>query len=246
MASTGTQQAVASPASAQTSPDVTRQRRLEDLGLIMLVGFAPLVVAAVYLLFVPLQLPAGYVNFRFLSGLTYEIATLSLFLCLMQRQGRALRTIGLTFHWTDIPTGLGLFLLSYLGSYFLAWCAQISYFFWNHTYFHFRDSAPLYAGASVVLFAVYSFAAPFFEETLVRGYLMTELIGVACPVWMATIASIMLQTTYHLYYGISSALFVGFGFAVSSIYFARSRKLVPVILSHLFWDLTATYLHLRR
>ena len=118
MASTGTQQAVASPASAQTSPDETRQRRLEDLGLIMLVGFAPLVVAAVYLLFVPLQLPAGYVNFRFLSGLTYEIATLSLFLCLMQRQGRALRTIGLTFHWTDIPTGLGLFLLSYLGATF--------------------------------------------------------------------------------------------------------------------------------
>jgi membrane protease YdiL (CAAX protease family) len=246
MASPSTQPAVASSAPAQMLPDVTRRRRVEDLGLVMLVGFAPLVVSAVYLLFVSLPFPSGYTNFRFASGLTYEVVTLTLFLCLLRRQGRTLSTIGLTFHWTDIPAGFGLFLLSYLGSYVFIWRAQKAYFFWHGTYFHFRDSAPLYAGASFVLFAVYCTAAPFFEETLVRGYLMTELIGISCPVWMAAIASTVLQTTYHLYYGIPGALFVGFGFALSSIYFALSRKLAPVILSHLFWNLTATYLHLRR
>jgi membrane protease YdiL (CAAX protease family) len=69
---------------------------------------------------------------------------------------------------------------------------------------------------------------------------MTELIATSCPVWLATIASVALQTSYHLYYGVAGAGFVSFGFAVSAIYFARSRRLAPVILSHLFWDLTAT------
>jgi membrane protease YdiL (CAAX protease family) len=241
MASTSTQQAIASVSHAETAPEISRQRRLEDLGLIMLVGFLPLVISAVYLLLVPVQFNAAYANYGFSGGLIREFAVLILFICLLRRQGRGLQTVGLTFQWTDLPKGFGLFLLSYLGSYFALWCAQSAFYFWNQRYFSFRGSTQVYASASGFLFFVYYVAAPFFEETLVRGYLMTELIGVSCPVWIATAASIVLQTTYHLYYGVAGALYLGFGFAISSIYFARSRKLVPVILSHLLWDLTAMY-----
>lgn len=246
MASTSTQQAIASASQAGTAPEVSRQRRLEDLGLIILLGFLPLVISAVYLLLVPVQFNAANANYRFSGGLVREFGILILFICLLRRQGRGLQTIGLKFQWTDLPKGFGLFLLSYLGSYFAYWCAQSAFYFWNQRYFQFRDSTQLYASASGFLLFVYFLAAPFFEEILVRGYLMTELIGVSCPVWIATAASMVLQTTYHLYYGFAGALYLGFGFAVSSIYFARSRKLVPVILSHLLWDLTAMYLNWHR
>jgi membrane protease YdiL (CAAX protease family) len=99
----------------------------------------------------------------------------------------------------------------------------------------------MFAGVPILLMLVYGIAAACFEETLVRGYLMTELMAASCPTWLAAAASIALQVSYHLYYGIGGALFVGFGFTVSAIYFARSRRLAPVILSHMFWDLTATY-----
>lgn len=139
-----------------------------------------------------------------------------------------------------------MFLLSYLASCLFFWSAEVAYYAWKHTYFHPRDAGAMFAGVPVALMIVYGIAASWFEETLVRGYLMTELIAVSCPVWLAAALSVVLQTAYHLYYGVAGALFVGVGFAISAIYFARSRRLMPVILSHLFWDLTATYLHWHR
>lgn len=80
---------------------------------------------------------------------------------------------------------------------------------------------------------------PFFEETLVRGYLMTELIELRHSVALAVVVSLAVQTSYHLYYGIYGALTVGSGLSVFALYYAKSRRLTPVILAHLLWDLTA-------
>jgi membrane protease YdiL (CAAX protease family) len=103
-----------------------------------------------------------------------------------------------------------------------------------------------FAGASTMLILIYDVASPVFEETLVRGYLMTELIGLSWPVWLAATVSFALQGSYHLYYGLPGALTLSSGFAILAIYFAISRRLWPVILAHFFWDLTATYTYWHR
>lgn len=246
MASTSAQQAIATASQPERTPELSRRRRLEDLGLVMLVGFLPLIVSAVYLLLVPVQFNVGHTNYRFSSGLAHEFAILTLFVCLLRRQGRGLKSVGLSWHWIDLLKGFGLFALSRIASYFFYWRAQSAYYYWNRTYFQFRDYSAIFAGASITLLFVYGFAASWFEELLVRGYLMTELIGVSCPVWLATAVSIALQTSYHLYYGFAGAAWVSIGFAISAIYFAHSRRLMPVVLSHFFWDLTATYLRWHR
>jgi hypothetical protein len=46
MASTSIQQAISSMANPDPQPQVSRHRRLEDLALVLLVGFAPLLVSA--------------------------------------------------------------------------------------------------------------------------------------------------------------------------------------------------------
>jgi membrane protease YdiL (CAAX protease family) len=79
----------------------------------------------------------------------------------------------------------------------------------------------------------------FYEEILVRGYLMTEIIELRSSVVLATFVSIALQTSYHLYYGIVGALSVGGSLAVLALYYAKTRDLMPVIVSHLLWDLMA-------
>ncbi len=89
---------------------------------------------------------------------------------------------------------------------------------------------------------LYLLAAPIFEETIVRAYLMTELIELSWPPWLAVVLSFLLQGSYHLYYGVSGAILVSAGFVVLSIYFAKSRRLMPVLLCHLLWDLCASYL----
>jgi membrane protease YdiL (CAAX protease family) len=86
----------------------------------------------------------------------------------------------------------------------------------------------------------YAISAGIFEETLVRGYLMTEMIALGKPVWLATIASIVLQTSYHVYYGFAGALSISGLFIVFAVYFAFSRRLGPVILAHSCWDVAVT------
>lgn len=229
-----------------TTSEAIRHRRWVDLGLVLLVGFAPLVLSGFYQWFIPIAGSVSTTNLRFYSGLVHQAATLTLFLTLLKRQDRSVKDIGLAFHWLDLPKGFGLFLLSYISMILVSGTFRYVYFFWRGSAPHFRDPRVIFGGASAILFVIYTIAAPIFEETLVRGYLMTELIGLSWPVSLAASASVALQISYHLYYGVGGALSVGAGFVVSAIYFAKSRKLMPVILSHFLWDLTAIYLNWHR
>jgi membrane protease YdiL (CAAX protease family) len=234
----------ATPATApevgQQQAQVDRQHRRQDLAIILFLGFATNVVAAIYQLFVPVTANAGSVNIRFLSGLVHQAGILLLFGILLRRQGRAFSDIGLSFHWKDPLRGLALAAGSWIYWYLSATFMALVYF-WSGSQLHQRDPAVIFAGLWPALSLVYSMASAFYEEILVRGYFMTELIGLSCPVWLATVLSIALQTSYHFYYGFTNAILLSTGFAISAIYFARTRRLVPVILSHLFWNLLAGY-----
>lgn len=220
----------------------TVRRRWVDLGLVILIGIVPLVLRAIYVLVVPIGEPLGSTNYRLLGGLVHEFSALILFYCLLKRQGRSLRDIGLSFHWTDIPKAVGLGFLCFIAMY-LCW---VGIWIWSS---HFqghrpqvRDAQVIFGGASAVISFLYLLAAPIFEETIVRAYLMTELIELSWPPWLAVVLSFLLQGSYHLYYGVSGAILVSAGFVVLSIYFAKSRRLMPVLLCHLLWDLCASYL----
>ena len=106
----------------------------------------------------------------------------------------------------------------------------------GHTAYMRNAPAVFFEGVSPLMLA-YMVSSSFFEETVVRGYVTTELIGLACPVWLATLASILLQTSYHLYYGLAGSIVASAVFVVLALYFARYRRLSPIILGHLFVDL---------
>jgi len=97
----------------------------------------------------------------------------------------------------------------------------------------------MFASSSFWLLIPFLMLNPFYEEILVRGYLMTEIIELRSSVVLATLVSIALQTSYHLYYGVVGALTVGSGLAVLALYYAKTRDLMPVIVAHLLWDLMA-------
>jgi membrane protease YdiL (CAAX protease family) len=73
---------------------------------------------------------------------------------------------------------------------------------------------------------------PLFEEMIVRAYLMKEIRDLTGSWLLAGAASVVVQTTYHLYYGWLGALSLGFQFLVFSIYYARKQKATPVVLAH--------------
>ena len=239
--------ATPAPALESSHPQATTdsRQRWQDLAIILFVGFSPSVIAAIYLFFVPAAVALSLTNLRYFTGIVHQIGILLLFGILFPRQGRRLSDIGFSFQWMDLLRGLGLFAVSWIASRLFATSIAFIYY-GNGWQLHSRDTVGISGGAWPLLFVTYSLTSPFYEEILVRGYLITELIDLSWPVWLAALTSVVFQASYHLYYGLFGALYVSIGFGISAIYFVRTRRLMPVILSHLLWNIGATYLNLHR
>src|SRR5215472_10405505 len=159
--------------SQQVLPD--HRRRWEDLALVMLLGFLPLVMSGTYLLFAPVEATPSHPNYRYAAGLIRELGILLLFAVLFRRQGRRLSDIGLSFRWLDLLRGAGLAVGSWMFSRLVSALISLIYS-WSGSQPHYRDPDTIFGSGVYVLVLAYSIAAPFFEEILVRGYLMTELV----------------------------------------------------------------------
>jgi len=243
MASTSTQLELEVVPSAQI-PSASNTHRWIDLCLILAVVFTGSILGSVYLAFHPAA--PSYSNMRLLTGISEEITGLLLFLVLFKRQGSRLQDIGLSFQWTDLPKALGLAMAAFLVMWVMRFVIP---YVWLLTTLHppqWPETHAMFSASSFWLFLPFLLLNPFFEEILVRGYLMTELIDLRKSVFLATVVSLMVQTSYHLYYGLAGAIVVGSGLAVLAIYFAKSRRLMPIILAHMLWDSTAIFGFLHR
>ena len=243
MDSTGTQPAIEAIPESQSPAAIARWQRWTELGLVVLIAIAPITLATTAYLFYP---TAGFAftKFGIASGLLHEISSLLLVFYLLKRRGNSLKYLGLTFdHWTDVLKGLGLALGGvFLSAVMSVFARSISTTVTGHPA-EMRDPRVIFAAIAPGWLAIYSLAAAIFEETIVRAYITTEMIALSFPVWLATVASIILQTSYHVYYGLGGAMAVSGIFIAFGIYFASSRRLLPVILGHLFVDLWATWVN---
>ena len=66
---------------------------------------------------------------------------------------------------------------------------------------------------------------------------MTEIEELTGSTALAIAASAGLQTAYHLYQSLPNALVGGAAFLLFACFYARFRRILPVILAHVCWDL---------
>jgi membrane protease YdiL (CAAX protease family) len=90
-----------------------------------------------------------------------------------------------------------------------------------------------------IFYLLFILINPFFEEIIARAYVMSEVKDLFGKTSLAIIVSVGLQTSYHLYQGWSSAIILFSGFLIFSLYYAESRRVMPVILAHFYFDLLA-------
>ena len=237
MAAAGTQPEVQIP-QHPVSP-VSRAHRWTDLGLVLLAAFAVSILSSIFRALRPG--PLNYSNARLVLGMVDEAIPLLLLFVLLKRQGRSLQDLGFSFRWTDILKALGLTMAGFTAM-FIGFVA-IRFFYYSFTLHSFIDSGPRnnFSTTSVWLILPFMVLNGFHEEAIVRGYLMTEWIELRGSAQMAGFISLAVQTSYHLYYGVFGALMVGCGLSVFAIYYAKSRRLMPVILAHVFWDLITVF-----
>jgi membrane protease YdiL (CAAX protease family) len=243
MSSAGTQPTIEQlPGDPQLTP--SPRTRWIDLGLVLVVSFAEPILIAVYALFNPayVALPSPRPGLSIVYMLLrYGTAFLAL-AYVFSRQRRNLRSIGVGFRWSDPLKGFGLMVLAAIVVAILHSAVRS----FDHAFGIIPDARQVAADGwkerSVSDF-IHDLSAPIFEEVLVRGYFMTEMIELGKPVALAIIASVILQASYHVYYGLGKAVALSGVFIVFAVYFANSRRLMPVLLAHLFWDLTLYFSH---
>jgi membrane protease YdiL (CAAX protease family) len=73
------------------------------------------------------------------------------------------------------------------------------------------------------------------EEVLVNGYLLVRLEQLGWSPRRALIVSLILRTSYHVYYGIGFIFTVPFGYFVTRS-FQKNRRLTRPIVTHFLFD----------
>jgi len=118
-----------------------------------------------------------------------------------------------------------------------------SYLMVGHGFQAWDNRAALF-GANVGVLPIFIVLLnPFFEELLVRAYLITEVESLFTSTSLAVMASVTLQTSYHLYQGVPNAISLSAGFLLFSLYFVRTRRILPIILAHLYLDVGAVLIY---
>jgi membrane protease YdiL (CAAX protease family) len=220
------------------STTATKRQRWFEVSLVMLVAFAGSILGSIYVLKnIPgsnLQLTAP----RLILGVVQEITGLLLLGYVLSRTGRRFRDIGL--HWSLRDAGTGFFVavasyMAYAIGYYALHAIHLAIY---GTPIHETPAAQIFRhmGFTAIPFILIN---PFFEELIVRAYLMTELIDLTGSGALAIAVSVALQFSYHLYYGWWIALSLAFQFLVFALFFAASRRALPIVVAHSLFDLYA-------
>ena len=224
----------------------SKSRRIVWLVLVLIVAFAsPLITSVMYFLAGDQpgryeSLPSESLRLQYVYTIVFEMIALGLLVFALYRQKRGLRSIGFLFSWKDLPISVWLALLVY----FVVFVSQILIL-----YIYYIASgrnlnlAPQNIGFMRVginsVSLLLTLVNPFYEELIVRAYLMTEVEFLTRSKSAAVIASVVLQTAYHLYQGWPSALTIGAMCLVFSLIYAWKKRITPIILTHLYFDLVA-------
>jgi membrane protease YdiL (CAAX protease family) len=244
MNATGTQPTPEITATGSQDKQTAAHTRWTDLVFVLFIAFSGSILTAVYALFNPgyVATPNRYPGLSTAYLLLHTGIDFAALLYVLSKQGRSIRSLGLGFRWGDPIRAIGVMILA-------AFALALVHFIVRGLGQLFGVMPDLRHVADVgwkehsISELIHDIASPIDEEVLVRGYLMTEMIELGKPVGLAVLASVVLQASYHLYYGLGTAVSLSGSFLVLALYFSWSRRLMPVLLAHLLWDVLIYFRH---
>ncbi len=235
--------AYAEPAKQIVPDQSSAKRRWFELALITFVAFSGPLIRAISYFRNGHTSQGQFDNLRYLDSFFHEVGVLLLLGYILWRSGRTFRDIGFRWSFRDAGIGILVLLASYvvygMGSILVAMGYRLAH-----------GSLPAPVNANQIFGHMPWMAFPFillngfFEELLARAYLMTEIRELTGSALLASVASVVLQTSYHIYYGWVGMLCVAFLFIAFTVFFVIWRRSLPLAVAHGTLDLIA-YIRLR-
>jgi membrane protease YdiL (CAAX protease family) len=214
-----------------------RQGRFMALGLVLAVSFLQFIAASCHYLIVGMPTRTSeQMRFALLNGILLEVTALFLLWFVLRQQGRTWTDIGLNVSLWDIPQGIGLTIGALCATILPMFFLQLVYLAMAGHYVQARSMRGLLGAGISILSIVFVVINPAFEELIVRAYTMTEIVGIGGSRTLAVLVSVGIQMSYHLYQGLLNCIALTALFAVFSLYFAKTRRITPIILAHFCFD----------
>jgi multisubunit Na+/H+ antiporter MnhG subunit len=227
-------------ASPSRSSARSKRQRWFELCLVLFISFGGSLYNGIYYLnHSPTAVPVITIA-RALYATAQSAVTIVLLGYVLARTGRKFRDIGLRWSFRDIGVGILVLLVAVVAllavyrAYF-----GIHYAIYRTVPVHHRASE--FFGHFRLAVLPYFLIGPIHEELIVRAYLMTEIRELTGSVALAGLASLALQFTYHLYYGWWGAFTVTGMFLIYTLYFARWRRALPIVVAHELYDIFAIF-----
>jgi membrane protease YdiL (CAAX protease family) len=214
------------------------RRRWFELFLVLFVSCGTPLLHSLYLLIKGPGVLPQISEMRWLAGLVQEVSSLLLLGYVLARRSRGIRDLGLRWSFRDVGVGLLVAGASFAAYMLGVLVVQLIHYTIYRTFATGPTGATFFShpGPWAVPFMLLN---PFFEELIVRAYLMTEVADLTGSSALAVAASVLFQSSYHLYYGWAGASSIAFMFLALSLYYVRSRRALPIIVAHAFFDIYA-------
>lgn len=224
-----------------------RTSRKFQLCLVLAVGFLIPFVRSLGI-FLGWWHPGPATSYRFVLRITVELVGLLCLYLVLSYQKKRFQDIGLSLkiRLSDLGHSFALFFGALLGSAILGLALKLLYVFLGRALRPQLDRAAIFGTALGFLPVLYVLLNPFYEELLVRAFLISEMEAIYRGTALAVLASVALQTSYHLYQGLPMALSHIPAFLLFSLYFVRTRRILPVILAHMLMDVSALAIYFHR
>ena len=214
--------------------------RITEVVLVCLIAFGPALIASTGIYIYGSTRRLDYHATDWIANCLAELSALALVWYVLARHKKSFADLGLKWKWGDLGSAVILIItgsLAYYGVYCAIYVSGLA------------PPGDLAAGerAGEIVFAssislttvMLGVLNPFFEELIARAYFMTEIKLLTNSIAKAVIASTLLQTSYHLYQGLTCATANGAMFLIFSIFYAKTGRLTPIILAHLYFDIGA-------
>jgi membrane protease YdiL (CAAX protease family) len=210
-----------------------------ELGLVMLLAFAPGILGLLILALGPAgsaeveaQLVPSLVSIIFELFLSWSPVLVIGYVLVRSREGWP--GIGLTrLRPGDLGMGAALWVASFVLVLVLA---QLFQYFGQREVDFLPEGLPLwFRAAQAVLIAV---TAGVTEEIVVRGYAQTRLEQLRVPTAVIVLLPTAVWGVLHVYQGLGAALTIFCLGLTYAWYYHRTRRLWPLILAHTLFDMT--------
>jgi uncharacterized protein len=207
--------------------------------VVVTVAFGAIILGNVFSVFYPLPTPAiNNAELRFM--LVYELVLMTFLGTLLHLRGWKFPRLGAPFTPQDLVIAPALVLGTYLVAFFLGVVLDAL----GGDILSRALAKPLAAqDISVASLIAVSIVNPIFEEVLLCGYIVTA-VKERRSFWTAVNVSVAIRLACHLYQGVMALIFIVPLGLLFTIWFARTRRLWPVVLAHAIVDALGLWFYL--